>query len=78
MSSASGLLSSNATMWLLTHPNGQAVRCAVTFDGGRYRVQHWLNGFVTGGDHFGRHEEALKRAAAIRRDLERRGFRETL
>jgi hypothetical protein len=64
-------------MWMLTHPNGQSVRCAVTFDGSAYRVQHWLNGSITSGDHFAAHEAALKAADMTRRHLERRGFRET-
>ena len=75
-SPSQSVISSNAVMWLLTHPNGQSVRCAVTFEGGRYRVEHWLNGSVTSGDHFARPDEAMKRADAIRRNLEHRGFRE--
>lgn len=68
--------SSSLPAWQLKHPNGQTAGCAILVQGSRYRVQRWLNGFVSGADDFEREDHALQRAAAIHSHFERRGFRD--
>lgn len=69
-------VSSKSVVWRLTHPNGQTARCAIFVENSRCRLQRWLNEFVSSVEECDDHDHALRRATDIRRDFERRGFRE--
>jgi hypothetical protein len=65
-----------SVVWRLAHPNGQQVQCAVLRERGQWRLQRWLNEFVIGGEYFEDQTAAIHRAIEVRRELERRGFRD--
>lgn len=68
--------SSEFTVWRLSHANGQTASCALTFQRGHWTLGRWLNGFIAGAEDFADRDDALKKAAEVRRGLEARGFRE--
>lgn len=70
--------SSEFIVWRLTHPNSQTARCTILFEGGHWSLRRWLDNFDSRVEHFDNRDNALARAGELRRDLERRGFREDL
>src|SRR5687767_11668548 len=67
---------STSTVVQLANVNGQTASCAIVPASGRIRLQRRLNDFVAGTEEFTDNDAAQRRADDIRRDFERRGFRE--